>query len=101
MFLLASLSIVAVLAQDTPIPFVDRLARLDDAAAARAVAGDPAATRAALDALIVRVDASVHSDRSQPEQRRVEFDESSLALGRRVSRMLAAATGDRVYLRRF
>ena len=96
----ASLLVVALLAQDAPA-FIDRLATLDDAAAARAVAADPAATRAALDGLIAKVDASVHSDRKQPEQRRVEFDESSLALGRRVSRMLASATGDRVYLRRF
>ena len=80
---------------------LDRLETLSDAAAVRAVKGDPAATRAALDELLTRVDRSVHSDRQRPEQRRVQYDRDALALGTRVGSVFATATGDRTYARRF
>lgn len=80
---------------------LDRITTLDDAAAARLVASDPAAARRSLEDLLVRLDASVHSDRQQPEQRRVQYDRTALALGARVGALLADATGDRTYARRF
>ena len=49
-----------------------RLERLDDAGAARVISSEQAATRKLLDDLLTRVDASVHSDRQKPEQRRVQ-----------------------------
>ena len=52
---------------------LERLKTLDESSAKRAVAADPSATRALLDDLLVRVDASVHSERQRPEQRRVQF----------------------------
>jgi tetratricopeptide (TPR) repeat protein len=80
---------------------LDRLQSLDDRAAAQAVAADPAATRQALDELLKRFDASVHSDRQKPEQRRVQFDEEALAAGVRVGALYEQATGDATYARRF
>jgi tetratricopeptide (TPR) repeat protein len=80
---------------------LDRLNGLDDAAAARVVAAEPAATREALGQLLVRVDASVHSDRQRPEQRRVRGEKAALALGVRVGSFLTRATGDHTYERRF
>ncbi|MBA2302970.1 MAG: tetratricopeptide repeat protein [Acidobacteria bacterium] len=80
---------------------LDRVKGLDDVAAARVVASDTAGTRAALDELLTLVDASVHSDRQRPEQRRVQFDKAALAAGARVSGLFARATGDRTYARRF
>src|SRR5688572_16249857 len=74
---------------------------LDTAAAVRLVAREAAAAREILDALIVQVDASVHSDRQRPEQRRVEYDREALALGMRLGSVFARATGDRRYARRF
>ena len=52
---------------------LERLKTLDESSAKRAVAADPSATRALLDDLLVRVDASVHSERQRPEQRRVQY----------------------------
>jgi tetratricopeptide (TPR) repeat protein len=82
-------------------PLIDRLKDLSTPAAVRAVKADPAATRHALDDLLVRVDASVHSDRERPEQRRVQYDSESLALGARIGSVYASATGDRSYARKF
>ena len=80
---------------------LERVKALDDVEAARAVASDSAATRRALDELLSKVDASVHSDRQRPEQRRVQYDREGLALGVRVGALLAEATSDRTYVRRF
>jgi tetratricopeptide (TPR) repeat protein len=80
---------------------LDRLDTEPRAAAVRDIKADPAATRRALDDLIARVDASVHSDRQHPEQRKVEYDSAALALGGRVGGLFAAATGNRTYARRF
>ena len=61
-----------------------RLKTLDNAAAARVVAAETTATREILDRLVAQVDASVHSDRQRPEQRRVEYDREALTLGLRL-----------------
>jgi tetratricopeptide (TPR) repeat protein len=87
--------------QAAPGAALDGLDRRPRAAAVRVVKSDPAATRRALDDLIARVDASVHSDRQHPGQRKVEYDHAALALGGRVGSIFAAATGDRTYARRF
>ena len=78
-----------------------RLKALDDAAASKIIAAETSATRASLDRLLEQVDASVHSDRQRPEQRRVQYDREALTLGLRVSSLLAGVTGDRAYSRRF
>ena len=57
---------------------LDRLKALDNAAATQLVAAETAATREVLDRLIAQVDASVHSDRQRPEQRRVTYDREAL-----------------------
>ena len=87
--------------QAAPGATLDGLDSRPRAAAVRVVTSDPAATRRALDDLIARVDASVHSDRQHPGQRKVEYDHAALALGGRVGSIFAAATGDRTYARRF
>jgi len=84
-----------------PSVLLQRVEGLDDAAAARLVAAEGPATRGALDDLLARLDASVHSQRDRPEQRRVQYDEQTLVLGIRLSGLYAQATGDRVYSRRF
>jgi tetratricopeptide (TPR) repeat protein len=101
--MLTATALIALLlgSQAAQPPLLDRLNSRDRAAAVREVKSDPAATRRALDDLLVRVDASVHSDRQHPEQRKVEYDHAALALGRRAGAVFAAATGDRTYARRF
>jgi tetratricopeptide (TPR) repeat protein len=99
--LAAALLLTLVAVQDGSPSLLDRLNAAPRAAAVRTVQGDPDAARRALDALIARVDASVHSDRDHPEQRRVVYDRDALALGRRTGEVFAAATGDRTYARRF
>jgi tetratricopeptide (TPR) repeat protein len=74
---------------------------MDEAGAERAMAADRASARAALDDLLTRFDASIHSDRQKPEQRQVDFDEQALAAGVRLGAVYARATGDRTYERRF
>lgn len=78
-----------------------QLKAADAAAARRLVKSDPAATSRALDALLARVDASVHSDRQRPEQRRVTFDAEGLDLGVRIGGLFGDVTGDRSYYKRF
>ena len=78
-----------------------RLKALDNAAAARVIAAERSATRDNLERLLAQVDASVHSDRQRPEQRRVQYDREALTLGQRVSSLFAGVTGDRTYTRRF
>lgn len=90
-----------LLVQTAAPSMIDRLQGLGDTAAALVIASDAAGTRRALDELVSRVDASVHSDRQRPEQRRVQYDRDALAAGVRVGRLLAATTGDRTYARRF
>ena len=95
-------AVLLSLAVQTPAtPLLDRIRDAAPAEAHRIVMADPAAVSSALDALLTRVDASVHSDRKRPEQRRVSFDADSLALGVRVSERLAEATGNQTYVRRF
>lgn len=90
------------LAVQTPAtPLLDRIRDATPAQARTIVTADPAAVASALDALLARVDASVHSDRKRPEQRRVSFDAEALALGVHVGERLAEATGHQTYLRRF
>jgi tetratricopeptide (TPR) repeat protein len=96
----AALALLLFLQSATP-SLLERVKALDDVAAARVVASDAAATRRALDELLSKVDASVHSDRQRPEQRRVQYDREGLALGVRVGALLAEATSDRTYVRRF
>lgn len=97
----ASLVGLLLLLQADTTSLLDRVKALDDRAAARVVAADVAATRLALDELLARVDASVHSDRQRPEQRRVQYDQQALTLGVRVGPLLKRATGDHSYERRF
>ena len=96
-----ALTALLLLIQATQPPLLDRLKGMSEPAAARAVKADPTGTRSALDTLLTRVDASVHSDRQRPEQRRVQYDREALGLGTRVGSAFAAATGDRTYVRRF
>ena len=74
-----------------------RLKTLDNAAAPRVIAAETSATREILDRLIDQVDASVHSDRQRPEQRRVQYDREALTLGLRLGSLFGRATGDRTY----
>lgn len=99
--LLAVAAMILLSAQSDASALLQRLEGLDEAAAARLVATERDATRRALDDLLARVDASVHSQRDRPEQRRVQYDEQTLALGIRVSALYARATGDASYSRRF
>lgn len=101
MFLVSVIAALVLVAQSGAPSLLDRIGTLDDAAAGRLVASEPAAARRALDDLLARVDASVHSDRQRPEQRRVRYDRAALALGARVGTLLADVTGDRTYARRF
>ena len=80
---------------------LDKLKTLDNAAATRLVATEISATREILDRLVAQVDASVHSDRQRPEQRRVTYDRDALTLGLRLGSVFGRATGDRTYSRRF
>jgi tetratricopeptide (TPR) repeat protein len=96
---LAAVLLLSIQVDDTAL--LTRLKALDDAAASTIVAAETSATRASLDRLLELVDASVHSDRQHPEQRRVQYDREALTLGLRVSTLLADVTGDRVYRRRF
>jgi tetratricopeptide (TPR) repeat protein len=101
MMIATALTALLLGGQAVPPPGLDRLDSRPRQAAVRDVKSDPAATRRALDALIAQVDASVHSDRQHPEQRKVEYDHAALALGRRVGSIFATATGDQTYARRF
>jgi tetratricopeptide (TPR) repeat protein len=98
----AALLALTLFAQQSGTPgILERFRALDHSATGKEVAADPEGARSALDLLITEVDASVHSDRQRPEQRRVEYDRDSLALGVRLATALSAATGDRTYARRF
>lgn len=99
--LLSALLVLLPPAQDPPGALLQRLAASDDTGARRQIAADPAAAAHALDTLIARIDASVHSDRQRPEQRRVSFDADSLALGVRLGGVYGDVTDNRSYYRRF
>ena len=96
---LAAVLLLSIQVDDTAL--LTRLKALDNAAASKIIAADTSATRASLDRLLEQVDASVHSDRQRPEQRRVQYDREALTLGLRVSSLLAGVTGDRAYSTRF
>ncbi len=97
----AAALLLSIQTQTDSAALLARLETLSGPAAAKVMASDTAAAGGALESLIARVDASVHSDRQRPEQRRVEYDKNGLALGLRLSSTYAKATGDRTYLRRF
>src|SRR3954453_23209443 len=101
MMLAPALAALLLAAQPGQPSVLDRLGTEPRAAAVQGIKADPAGTRRALDDLIARVDASVHSDRQHPDQRKVEYDRAALALGGRGGGLFAAATGDRTYARRF
>ncbi|MEO5895560.1 MAG: tetratricopeptide repeat protein [Vicinamibacterales bacterium] len=102
MIAIASAALVLLFSIQAATPtLLERFKPLNDVAAARVVAADIAGTKQALDALLVQVDDSVHSDRQQPEQRRVQYDREGLAAGVRIGGLLLKATGDRRYFRRF
>jgi tetratricopeptide (TPR) repeat protein len=66
----------------------------DRAAALGLVRAEPQETLRTLEKLRDRFDASVHSMRSRPEQRRVRYDEEALRLGRWIGGLYSEATGD-------
>lgn len=99
--LLSVLLILLAPAQQAPDTLLQELAASDAPAVRRLIAADPAAAARALDALVARVDGSVHSDRQRPEQRRVSFDAGSLALGVRLGGVYGDVTGNQRYSRRF
>jgi len=101
MLIAAALATLLLAAPSGQSPTLDRLDGGSRAAALAEIGRDPGAVRHALDDLIARVDASVHSDRQHPEQRKVEYDRAALGLGNRVGARFAAATGDTTYARRF
>jgi tetratricopeptide (TPR) repeat protein len=61
----------------------------------------PEEARRALGQLITEFDGSVHSHRDKPEQRRVQYSQSLLEAGLKLSSMLQELAGDGSYLRRF
>ena len=92
---------LVLLTQADQSNLLGRLERLDDAGATRVISSERAAARQLLDELMERVDASVHSDRQKPEQRRVRYDAEALTSGLRIGRLYGRATADRSYSGRF
>ncbi len=83
---------VAAGAQEASV--ADAILRLDRAAAVSAVASRRAETKAAIDTLQKRFDDSIRSDRSKPEQRRVQYDAAALEQGLRLAAIYVEATKD-------
>ncbi len=79
-------------AQDPPL--ADSILTLDHAAAVSAVQARPAETRAAIETMQKRFDDSIRSDRSRPEQRRVQYDNATLDRGLQLAGLYAEATQD-------
>jgi len=66
-----------------------------------AIQQQPAKAKAALETLLVDFDSSIHSWRDQPEQRRVQYSETTLGNGLQLSRVVAEVSGDDTFQRRF
>lgn len=79
----------------------DRLLAQPRAAAVKAIAAAPADAKAELERLRKQFDASVHSARDVPEQRKVQYDDAALDQGLKLGRLYADATKDRVPERLF
>ncbi|MBI4456074.1 MAG: tetratricopeptide repeat protein [Acidobacteria bacterium] len=69
--------------------------------AREAIKEDPARSKETLQALIAQFDSSIHSFRDKPEQRRVQYSQSFLEVGLKLSSILAEVTHDDSCLRRF
>jgi HD-GYP domain-containing protein (c-di-GMP phosphodiesterase class II) len=94
-----SLLVVAVLlvpcvARAQEPSLADSILKLDRAAAVSAVQARPAEAKAAIEAMQKRFDDSIRSDRSRPEQRRVQFDSATLERGLQLVGIYAEATKD-------
>lgn len=72
----------------------DDLLKMDRPAAVKAAAARREEVKAALDALKARFDASIHSARDVPEQRKVQYDAAALDQGLKLGAIYAQATGD-------
>ena len=73
----------------------------DPKAARRVVRMHQAETAALLDGLLEQFDQSIHSARTRPEQRRVEYDAATLQLGIKIGRLYADVTRDTRRWRQF
>lgn len=82
-------------------PSLDDLTSLDRREAVQAIAQRRDEVRTALDELQKRFDQSIRSDRTAPEQRRMQYDAKALEQGLRVGALYAEATGDDRPLRLF
>jgi tetratricopeptide (TPR) repeat protein len=101
---LAVVSVLAVCgtaAGQQTTPFEEQVLKLDRPAALAQVRQRPDEARAALERLQKRFDASVHSARDVPEQRKVQFDEQALDQGLALGRLLTEATQDSRFERLF
>ena len=90
-----------VIAQSADASAADSLVRGNDTDAAKLAVSDPEAFRQALETLKDRFDQSIHSARSVPEQRNVEYDATALEQGLRLARIYASASADKRPLRLF
>jgi len=66
-----------------------------------AIQQQPAEAKAALETLLADFDSSIHSWRDKPEQRRVQYSEAILGKGLQLSQVVAEASGDDTFQRRF
>lgn len=69
--------------------------------AREAMRQDLAGSKAALQTLVTQFDGSVHSFRNRPEQRRVQYSDTLLDTGLKLSQILQELSGDNAYMRRF
>ena len=66
-----------------------------------AIQQQPAQAQAVLGTVLADFDSSIHSWRDQPEQRRVQYSETTLEKGLQLSRVVAQVSGDDTFQRRF
>jgi tetratricopeptide (TPR) repeat protein len=101
--LVAAVTALLVASSQSGPSLLDQLRALrnDRPAAVRLVRARQADTRALLDELRDSFDASIHSARTRPEQRKVEYDGVALDLGITISRLYADVTEDTHPWRRF
>ncbi len=105
MFVLKILLVSSLISGPAPAPgtLLDRLKSVEDSrdAALEMVAENREATAALLEELLKKFDASVHSMRDRPEQRRVRYDAEALRLGNWIAGLYTQVSGDNRPERRF
>lgn len=93
-FVLTALLTAASGAAQSGASVAGDLLKMDRPSAVKASAARREEVKAALDALEARFDASIHSARDVPEQRKVQYDAAALDQGLTLGAIYAQATGD-------